>query len=136
VLGYLDDYKGSMMYSPIVKGTPYISMIYFDATPLIFGQRSLSADPIVDESSDNPQKLVCGQGNNTFSKTPVLVQREIRLQFAVSDMTWLVFVSEPTEFVCTTESNIVNPIHYKDVSTPPVVSNFILKATSPMKRGE
>jgi hypothetical protein len=53
---------------------------------------------------DNDQygkTLTCGSKAGEYSLTPVLVEKEIKVQFDTSDMTWLIFVSEPMEFVCT-----------------------------------
>ena len=96
---------GSTMYAPIVRGSPYISMIYENATPRLYNQRGLGADIVIDGGDSNfaplqAPRLICGEGHGVFSSQPVLVKRELMLTFDVSDMTWLVFVSEPTEFVC------------------------------------
>ena len=151
--------KRSSIRSPIVRGAPYTSMKYFDATPRIFVERKLSGPILVDSSLHHPSgggvekasgdaastsatapTLECGQGKGNFSPRPVLVQRELKLQFDTSDMTWLVFVSQPTEFTC---SNYVHDTSM-DVPLPPGIvpvrdvmsaSYFDLRATKPMHRG-
>jgi len=97
---YAASRQGPMMYTPIVRGSPYSSMVYEQATPRLYTQRGLKSEPVVDGGGPNAPKLRCGNAPGVFSSEPVLVQREIMLTFDISDMTWLIFVSEPTEFVC------------------------------------
>jgi hypothetical protein len=42
---------GPRMYSPVVRGSPYGSMVYVDATPRLYVQRELAigTNPIVDQ---------------------------------------------------------------------------------------
>jgi hypothetical protein len=65
--------------------------------------------------------VVCGSKFNEFSKTPFLVEKEIKLHFDTSDMTWLIFVSEPTSFVCT--NSILDTAKINDL--PPGVVRFV-----------
>ena len=41
--------RGSKMSAPIVRGAPYTSMQYFDASPYIVAERFLSSDPLIDQ---------------------------------------------------------------------------------------
>ena len=130
--------SGPHMQADIVRGSPYLSMEYFHATPRIVSQRVLSAAPVVDAGlRDVP--LVCGQGRGVFGP-PIAVQREIQLQFDTSDMTWLVFFSEPADVLCSVyvpppsadppvAPGIVQPA---DASKQPF---FELKATNIMEHG-
>lgn len=43
--------------------------------------------------------------DNKWSKTSKLVTKELRIHLS-SDFTWLVFVSEPTEFVCSNKIEV------------------------------
>jgi len=127
--------KGPHMNSPIVRGAPYTSMIYNGATPKIHAQRFANADPIVDGTI----KMICGEGRGVFSTTPVTVTKEIKLQFDTSDMTWLVFVSEPTDFVCSNTKPVQSDVYLPPGVVSPVdeskVANFELRAVNPMKQG-
>lgn len=134
-------YHGPTMRSPIVRGAPYTSMMYLQATPRVFVQRTLSGPMVVD---NDPSIIVpdCGQGFGVFSETPVLVQSELRFHLDTSDATWLLFVSEPTEFICSTTAGtdagggeppppgVVGPA--LPVEDGPA---FELRAVSPMQRG-
>lgn len=126
---------GAHMSSPIVRGAPYTSMQYNLATPRLIAQRFASSGPVADEET----VIQCGEGVGVFG-LPVHVKREIRLQFDTSDMTWLVFVSEPMDFVC---SNTVPPPRVGPELPPGVVpppdaskeAHFELKAISPVRQG-
>jgi hypothetical protein len=87
------------MRSPIVRGAPYTTMIYSHASPRIYVER-FSNKPLIIDGEKSGKTLECGTGHGVFSKESVVVNRELKVQFDTSDMTWLVFVSEPTEFVC------------------------------------
>lgn len=50
--------------------------------------------------NDVKKQLICAKKFNTFSTQPVLVEKELKVQFDTSDMTWMIFVSQPTLFVC------------------------------------
>jgi len=119
-----------IMRTPLVRGSPYITMEYFDAVPIIFIQRPLFSDTplVVDEefSSSNTMKLStmntddtddavnssptftstveCGVGdewgNAIFDKPSFHVKKEIIMQNDKSDHTWMIFVSEPMDFKC------------------------------------
>ena len=124
------------MKSAIVRGNPYTGMEYKDATPRLIAQRPITFAPVIDNEEGNT--LECGQGDGVWSTTPKLVKSELRIHFDISDFTWLVFVSEPTEFSC---SNKPEPVD-EDLGLPPGVvgpqkemGKFELKATSPMKVG-
>lgn len=140
---YRTTLTGSKMSTPIVRGSPYTSMEYFDASPMVVSQRYAKTDPYVDPTNPRgPAKMVCGK-QGTFGP-PTLVQSEIMVHFDTSDMTWLIFLSEPTEFVCSNSPPVpidpadappplppgVVPAH--PVQGPPL---FTLKATSKMIHG-
>ena len=136
---YHTNKTGSTIRTPIVRGSPYTTMKYFEATPRLFVERQLSGKIVVDNNPTG-QVVVCGSSEyGAYSAAPFTVQKEVKIQFDTSDMTWLVFVSEPTEFVCT---NHVGAPNYGP-SVPGVVpvedvehdSFFDLKATKPMRRG-
>lgn len=127
---------GPMMRSPIVRGAPYTSMIYKESTPKITVDRPILTNPVVDEDEDNV--LICGEGEGVFSDEPKLVKKELKVHFDTSDFTWLIFVSEPTSFVCSTVAEPVST----EMLPPGVVSkihgpegHFVLKATAPMTVG-
>jgi len=115
---------GASMRSPIVRGSPYTSMKYLETTPRIVAHRALSrihphkveVDPV--EANKEAKHLVCGQGEGVFSDEPVLVHRELKFVLDTSDITWLVFVSEPTTFECSETDDM-----------------FDLRATQPMRLG-
>ena len=95
-----------------------MTMEYFQATPRIITPRTLMYQTPLVYDNDNKYTITCGQGK--FSE-PVLVQSEILMRFDVSDQTWVLFVSEPTEFIC---------------SLPETEDDyFILQATKPMTHG-
>lgn len=94
-------HPGGRMRSPVVRGCPYTTMEYTDLSPRLTVQRALAAPPVIDgKTGPEAPSLICGEGEGIFSEKAVTVERELRLQFDTSDMTWLVFVSRPTEFVC------------------------------------
>jgi hypothetical protein len=81
------------MRAPIVRGSPYTSMLYFNATPLIRAERRLRGQIVIDQgrgassSCDDPEKVLH-------------VESEMKLAFDRADITWLIFVSEPMDFYC------------------------------------
>jgi endoglucanase Acf2 len=89
------------MNAHIARGSPYSSMMYSKATPLVFAQQVLSKMPVVDGSST----LTCGNQSGSFSDQSVRVESHLELQFIASDMTWLVFFSEPTTVECWNADN-------------------------------
>jgi hypothetical protein len=135
----------SAMTTPLVRGAPYTTMKYSHATPRVFVQRWLNKEIIVDggdvETGSAPKRLVCSSTFGQFSQPAVLVERELKMQFDTSDMTWLLFVSQPTWFVCTTSYVDLS----KEYNLPPGVIGpeqpidkkpfFELRATAPMRKG-
>jgi hypothetical protein len=123
------------MKSAIVRGTPYTSMEYKDATPRLVAQRPITSSPIIDNDPDNT--LECGQGVGSWSTEPKLVNHEIRVHFDISDFTWLIFVSEPTMFTCSNKPEPVDTTFYPPGFVPPFSEKgkFELKAVSPMRVG-
>lgn len=93
--------QASRLEAHIARGSPYISMVYDNATPRIVAQQDLRSTPLVD----NATSLVCGNTSGAFSTTPVLVESYIQLSFIASDMTWLIFFSEPTMVECSNANN-------------------------------
>lgn len=126
---------GPSMLSHIVRGSPYSSMEYLNSTPRVYVQRSLTIgfNPIID-NDPNKLPLHCGDKNGVFGE-PRLVNSEIRVQFDSADMTWLIFVSEPTFFIC---SNVVDPGGHDSIPGAPIdygLAHFDLRAIKPMGRG-
>lgn len=132
--------QGATMRSPIVRGSPYTTMKYYDATPRLFTERHLSGPIVVDNDPTLPS-LVCGSGLGNFSTVPVRVERELKIQFDTSDMTWLVFVSEPTTFECAVQLEQADEnsgTFIPGVVTPKKYGSgtmFDLRATKPMQKG-
>lgn len=83
------------MQTPIVRGSPYISMEYIGSTPRIVAE-SLPRNPMV---VDIRKKVVCGTGSDVSNAEPFTVTSEIAVTFE-NDHTWLIFVSKPIEFRC------------------------------------
>ena len=75
-------------------------------------QRPINRRPVID-NIDTPsydddstyqiggihQSDVCGSGYGNYGE-PFRTESSLKLSFDTSDQTWLLFVSEPTEFVC------------------------------------
>lgn len=126
---------GPSMLTQIVRGSPYSSMEYMNATPRLYVQRSLTIgfNPVIDNDPNSPP-LLCGDKEGVFGE-PRLVNSEIRVQIDAADTTWLIFVSEPTLFVC---SNVIDDQQHDSIPGAPVdvgISHFDLRAVNPMKRG-
>lgn len=133
---YLTQLTGTKMSTAIVRGSPYTSMEYFDAKPLLVSERSLALKPLVDETLvGRASKMTCGE-NGAFGP-PASVQEEIKLTFDTSDMTWLVFISEPGLYVCSTEEAPPVIAAAPGVVGPPTKPKalFTLKAVDPMTHG-
>lgn len=128
------------MRCPIVRGAPYASMEYVYSTPRIFVERAMSGKMILDNDPFS-SNVLCGSKFNEFSQTPFLVEKEIKIHFDTSDMTWLIFVSEPTSFICTnsildsTKANNLPPGVVPPATDPNESPLFELRATKPMRRG-
>ena len=91
----------------ISRGSPYITAEYVDTTIHLVNRLSINrplwidAVPLVDPlpvGSIDPGTL-CGEGNGTFGE-PFWVQEQLAMSFDTSDQTWIMYVPEPTEFVC------------------------------------
>jgi len=111
----------------------------------VFAERMPKINSIViDQSLATTQENtnqgieLCGYGDGNYSKHSFVVEKEMKFTLDQSDMTWIIFVSEPIEFICS----------YYDVATyieslhlpPGVVNNerysyFDLQALHPMKKG-
>lgn len=124
----------SLMRSLVVRGSPYTSMLYINATPRIYAERPIKSKIEVDQGRDF---LECGLKAGDFSSRPVIVNNEMKLTFDSSDMTWIVFVSQPMEFICT---NYDASDDIRNENLPPGVistkkSYFDLRALHPMSKG-
>ena len=131
--------SGQLFRSPIVRGSPYTTMKYFQTTPRLYAERALRGRIIVDNDETKPG-LVCGKGRGVYSADPVLVHRELKFSFGTSDMTWLLFVSQPTHFECSGQEHDPSGDPYVEPGRLPVIdfqtaSYFDLRATGPMPRG-
>ena len=93
--------SGSAMEGHIARGSPYSSMMYHDTTPLVYAEQVLIEMPTVDGNTI----LTCGESSGSYSSEPVLVNEYLELKFIASDMTWLVFFSEPTTVECWNAEN-------------------------------
>jgi hypothetical protein len=122
------------MKTAIVRGSPYTSMEYKDSTPKISAQRSTTRLPVIDNNENNT--LICGDGAGVYGEAK-LVQSEVRISFDVSDFTWLVFFSEPTEIMCSITPE--PPAIFYGLGVPPPANephgHFEIMATKPMEIG-
>ena len=122
------------MRTAIVRGSPYTSMEYKDSTPKITAQRSTTRLPVIDDNENNT--LICGVGAGVYGESK-LVQREIRISFDVSDFSWLVFFSEPTEITCSITPE--PPAIFYGLGVPPPANephgHMEIMATKPMEIG-
>lgn len=124
------------MRAPIVRGAPYTSMVYYNSTPLLYVERHLRGNVMIDQ--DENTELVCGDGKrNEWSPTPIRVNRELKFHLDTSDMTWLVFFSEPVDVEC---SHYDSRQDVEDLHLPPghvvyIPSFFTLRAVNPLTRG-
>jgi hypothetical protein len=96
--------RQSGMRAPIVRGSPYVTMEYVNIHPRLIGRRSMLTPGIVDHVDGFESILLhCGIGRDNFSE-PITVHKELQMTFDVSDFTWILFVSTPMQFVCTTRA--------------------------------
>lgn len=133
-----DPTTGSMMRSPIVRGSPYTSMIYDNATPRLYTERPLRSISI--DKGLGGKELICGEGKGNFSVQSVEVTRELRFEFEEADMTWVLFLSEPMSFSCSQydsrkDSWELPPLPPGVVPTITNPSYFDLVATKPVRQG-
>jgi endo-1,3(4)-beta-glucanase len=120
------------MRSPIVRGSAYTTMEYISTTPRLYIQRHLASLPVIDNNEKNT--IECGNGKDKWSK-PFTVNKELKVHFVSGDATWLIFVSSPTEFVC---SNVISEQEIGSlpgVVPPPSLDAFELRATRPIEKG-
>lgn len=89
---------GTSMASPIVRGSPYATFEFRGVTPKLTWQHPLASEAVVD----GMHPVSCAGGE------VLRVEREIELNFATSDATWLVFFSAPTDVFCNS-TNVVSP---------------------------
>lgn len=122
---------GSAMRSPIVRGSAYTTMEYISTTPRLYIQRHLASPPVIDNNENNI--IECGNGKDNWSK-PFTINKELKVHFVSGDATWLIFVSSPTEFIC---SNIISEHSgsLPGVIPPPSLDAFELRATKPIDKG-
>ena len=115
------------MQAIIARGSPYSSMMYYNTTPRIYvQQQSLIVAPVIDGLSNKSTTLICGEGLGVFTTTPVSVDRYLQVQLHPSDMTWLIFFSEPVEVICS---------NFYDSGVPSTKSAFELKTVKPIQKG-
>lgn len=102
-LQWNSDKDDSTMRTPIVRGSPYTSVIYENgALPRIYAERPLKDGMMyVDQST---VAAPCGNGRNVFAEE-FTVERELKIELDQSDMTWLIFVSSPVTFKCSSHDS-------------------------------
>jgi hypothetical protein len=84
------------MRSPIVRGSPYITMEYSSLRPMVMSRQEITKMIV-----DGKKEVHCGGSGST-----VHIEREAELVFSgavSSDYTWLLFVSEPMDMKCSME---------------------------------
>jgi hypothetical protein len=120
-----NDTSSYKMTVHVARGSPYMSAVYEDATPLLRADASLLYTPIID---GNPKgaKLICGDMPGIFSKVGTRVNKHVQLRFHASDMTWMVFFSEPVDLICSSTA-------MEELSEIPAF--FEMRALNPMKKG-
>mmetsp|Transcript_31779 Transcript_31779/g.30301 ORF Transcript_31779/g.30301 Transcript_31779/m.30301 type:complete len:1026 (+) Transcript_31779:155-3232(+) len=130
---YVDSQTGPFMKTAIVRGSPYTSMEYKDTTPKILLQRTITMAPVLDDNENNT--LICGDGDGVFGEPKMA--REVRIHFDVSDFTYLIFFSEPTEIYCSNKPE--PPAIFYGLGVPPPANEphgkFEIQTTQPMKVG-
>lgn len=104
--------------SPIVRGSPYVSMTYKDATPRIYAERPLKQGKLFIDDSTSGVECAVGKGNHS---RPFLVTSNIKIELDQSDMTWLIFPSRPMHFVCSHHDDAAEQAA-KNWNLPPGVS--------------
>lgn len=77
------------MQAVIARGSPYMSVIYENTTPVLTAESSLIYTPIIDGTVSKRQ-LICGDRPGIFSPHGVLVNKHVQLRFHATDMTWMV----------------------------------------------
>ena len=117
----------SRIQSLITRGSPYVDMQYFDASPRVFmQQQTMTFAPSIDGKSNMSNLLLCGNGIGNYSPAPVPVQNYIELEFHPSDMKWILFFSEPVHVICS---------NFYGNDVPSSKSYFDLRTVKPLKRG-
>jgi len=102
-LGITLIWNDSDMASSIVRGMPYVTMIYPinkdpKTLPAIASRIQLKTEPI----ADGKKKISCGTAE---SVKEYQVKRELQMTFWESDFTWIAFFSEPVLVQCITNQN-------------------------------
>jgi endo-1,3(4)-beta-glucanase len=97
------------MASPIVRGSPYTTMVYQPGVVPVLSTKTMPAGVAaegkisitVDDKSDLNQTLVCYDSKSSPSSPPkVTITNTATLTFPVSDSTYILYVSRPLEFSC------------------------------------
>eukprot|EP00599_Poterioochromonas_sp_BG-1_P009041 CAMPEP_0173139988 /NCGR_PEP_ID=MMETSP1105-20130129/4598_1 /TAXON_ID=2985 /ORGANISM="Ochromonas sp., Strain BG-1" /LENGTH=938 /DNA_ID=CAMNT_0014052849 /DNA_START=75 /DNA_END=2891 /DNA_ORIENTATION=+ len=119
----------SAMRAPIVRGSPYTSVLYFNATPRLHAERVLKGPIVIDQGRassycNNPHEIIS-------------VQKEMKIAFDSADLTWLIFLSEPMQFTC---KQFDATSYERSLNLPPGVvsgtkSSFDLVATKRVLKG-
>lgn len=124
------------MRTHVVRGSPYVTMEYFRTSPLLVARRALASgfDIIADKTAVTSQVLKCGNKKGGKINEGVTVQSELEIVFDQSDTTWVLFVSQPTTFIC---NSVPASAPLEDLAPGVVPENpeqymayFELKATS------
>jgi hypothetical protein len=121
--------RGAAMRAPIVRGSPYTSMFYFSATPSIRAQRILKSPIVIDQGKSTSK---CDSPDEKIH-----VEQEMKMAFDTSDITWLVFVSEPMDFYCRQfdADAVIREMNLKPGVVPKIFSSFNLTAADKMYKG-
>jgi hypothetical protein len=106
--------EASYMSCPVVRGCPYTTMTYHGLTPKLVAEVvPLNGQIVVDGIEESPVQCASLGPNEhdmtlpqpsssptTTSNNSFTVNKEMKFTLRDSDMTWLVFVSQPTKFRC------------------------------------
>ncbi len=87
--------QGWSMRSPVVRGSPYVTMQYAGVKPYMMSHQELTG------IYADGKKVRCSSVGSMF-----LARRELEIVFSgeySSDYTWLVFLSEPMKLKCTSD---------------------------------
>jgi hypothetical protein len=86
---------------PIVRGSPYTSVLYFNSTPYLYAERVLKGPIIIDQGK---KTVYCDPSQThedaSLGTTVFHVEKEMKMSFDISDITWMIFLSEPMDFTC------------------------------------
>jgi len=132
-----------VMRSPLVRGAPYITMIYeagviptlsaptFPTTNRVPPNTDLYL--MIDDTTDDPKRLNC-TGPMNPTEHSVLVTKTATLTFATSDATWVLYPSAPTSFSCRSINQPTAPAPSPGTEAPPPAAVFELYTTSALTK--